>query len=182
VCRDVSQILGTADAEGGSPPPLADGAVFGPKGDSFSNSIASSNTNCMAADSSSSSPPSESSVAERLDRAALERKPRSGSSGKHRFGWTAEHDGRLWSAHAGHDLISDQIRTLAEQDRPFQPYSAALCNLLDETPLLTPAALASGDQLSPLQQVRAAETLRTADVDVLSDSLQTSTVEYGQGL
>jgi hypothetical protein len=151
MCRDVNQILEAADVEGQS---AADSSGFPAKIDATSDSEASTNTFCMSGDSAPSTAPmtssESSSIAERLNRVAVE------SKRKNRFGWSSErdaHSGRLWNNLDGHDLISNQIRTLANTDRPFQPYSAALCNLLDETPLLTPAAIASGDNLSPLQQV-----------------------------
>ena len=54
----------------------------------------------------------------------------------------------------GHARVKDSLKDVKLRDRPFQPYSAALCNCLDDMHLLTPDALASGDNFSPLQQVR----------------------------
>jgi hypothetical protein len=50
--------------------------------------------------------------------------------------------------------VADTLTHVAHGDRPFQPYSAALCNCLDDDFMLTPDALASGDNFSPLQQAR----------------------------
>ena len=85
-------------------------------------------------------------------------------SGK-RFGWTVER-GRTWGGPggaesvdgAGHDRITEGTY-IAPADRPFQPYSAALANCLDDMHLLTPDALASGDNFSPLQQARSLAAL-----------------------
>jgi hypothetical protein len=54
----------------------------------------------------------------------------------------------------GHSRIEDSLRNISPADRPFRPYSAALVNTLDEMQMLTPDALASGDNITPLQQVR----------------------------
>ena len=90
-----------------------------------------------------------SSVEERLQAAA---------AGRRRFGWTSER-GRTWKSTEGdgHGYVSDLTETmtgLSAGDRPFQPYSAALCNALEDDFMLTPDALASGDNFSPLQQAR----------------------------
>lgn len=119
-------------------------------------SDASSSTGArLSSDEPPSTAPTSSrgSIEERLDAAAA-----AGPRGGRRFGWSHDEHrrGRVWSgAEAGHDRIGDAITAISDADRPFQPYSAALCNTLDDTPLLTPDALASGDNFSPLQQVRA---------------------------
>jgi hypothetical protein len=52
------------------------------------------------------------------------------------------------------DLNNQSSLLLTDADLPFQPFSAALKNLLDKEALLSPAALASGDpdKLSPWQK------------------------------
>lgn len=154
-CRDVSQILDdTVDVTASkdlAPPPK----------DSSSHSSYSSSSSSSDESSSPETEPSADSSAftnvpnkidKLLEAAALEAKAAPSAS---RFGWTSE-SGRMWevSEERGHSRIEESLRNISPADRPFQPYSAALVNTLDEMQMLTPDALASGDSISPLQQVR----------------------------
>jgi hypothetical protein len=54
---------------------------------------------------------------------------------------------------SGHDNITSTFE-ISDAEKPFRPFSAALVNLMAKESLLSPAALASGDNLTPLQKVR----------------------------
>lgn len=88
-----------------------------------------------------STPKSESDVTARLTSLATKKK-----LGKIPLADSSQH---LDIRDPGSLLITDA-------DLPFQPFSAALCNLKDKESLLSPAALASRDpgMMTPLQQVQ----------------------------